>query len=174
MRAALLCLLAVYAGLAQHGPLMQSILPRLETNKLNIVESAEAMPESDYKYKLTPAQRSFADWIAHTIQMNYGSCSGIHTQPAPDAKHFNENMPKDRLVAGIKDSFAYCEAAFKSMSDESALQPIEKNGRKIIPVNVMVGLIHSWAGHYGNMVGYLRTKNIIPPSTARAQRSHKH
>jgi hypothetical protein len=174
MRVATWGLLVASVAFAQHGPLMQSILPRFETNKLNIIESAEAMPESDYKYKLTPAQRSFADWIAHTIQMNYGSCSGIHTQPPPEAKHFNENLPKAQLVAGIQDSFAYCEAAFQSMSDETALRPIEKGGRKIVPVNVMVGLINNWAGHYGNMVGYLRTKNIIPPSTARTQRSHKH
>ncbi len=59
------------------------------------------------------------------------------------------------------------------MTDEKAVQPIEKAGRSIATVSGMMGRINNWAGHEGNMVGYLRTKNITPPLTARTQRSRK-
>lgn len=156
------------------GPLMQSIQSRYATARLNLIESAAAMPEADYSYKLTSPQRSFGNWIEHNIEMNYNLCSSIKGESAPKEKFVKDTAPKASLENGLKDSFSYCDSVFSSMTDEKALTEVTgAGGRKVLPANIMIGLLASWNQHYGNLVGYLRTKGITPPTTARAQKAQK-
>ena len=123
------------------------------------------MPEENYPYKLSPEQRPYSAWVEHTAMGNYGFCSAIQGSPAPDmGKHGVTG--KIELQKALKDSFEYCDAAFSVITDQKALA--ESGGK--YPVTAMVGLIASLNEHYGNMVGYLRTKGITPPSTARAKK----
>ncbi len=150
---------------------MKSIESRYATVKLNLIESAVAMPEKDYSYKLTPPQRSFGNWIEHNIEMNYRLCSSIPGETISKEKLVKDTAPKAALEKGLKESFNYCDKVFSSMTDEKALTEVtHTNGQKVLPANVMIGLLNSWNQHYGNIVGYLRTKGITPPSTARSQK----
>ena len=152
---------------------MQSILPRYEVVRLNLIESAELMPADAYGYRLTPEQRSFGEWIEHNIGMNFNACAPLSAVPPTAAARYKGATDKDRLVEGLKASFDYCEPVFRHMSDAKIVQPVEAGGRTVSPVNVLFGLVVNWNQHYGNMVGYLRTKGITPPSTARAQKQGK-
>ena len=80
---------------------------------------------------------------------------------------------KADLKKALKDSFDYCEQAFKSFNDETALKPFQVGTRTASPVNVMVGLLTLWDDHYGNLVGYIRTKGLVPPSSARVGAAKK-
>lgn len=147
---------------------MQSILPRLETSRLDIVETADLMAETDYTYRLSPPQRSIGEWMQHNIMMNYASCAQISSAPPIDTSKFRTVTTKPELLPVLKASFDYCAAAFQSFNDETALKPFQANGRaSAIPANVMIGLLTLWNEHYGNLVGYIRSKNLVPPSTAR-------
>ena len=53
------------------------------------------------------------------------------------------------------------------------LTRVDVGGKPTYPVDAMMGLLTNMASHYGNMVGYLRAKNITPPSTARTQKKKK-
>ncbi len=171
--AIVLILVLSVAAFAEDGPLMNSLLPRLQTAKLNLVESAKLMPEADYAFKLTPAQRTFGQWMEHTIEMNYGTCASLHSAPGPDPLKYKGVTAKSELVAGLEASMGYCEQGFRAMNDTTALQAKKVGKRDVYPVNLMVGLVVNWNEHYGNLVGYLRTKGITPPSTARAQKAKK-
>ncbi len=176
MNIAALCALLAAPLLAQTepGPLMTSILARYNTAKLNLIETAAAMPEADYGFQLTPAQRSFAEWMEHNVEMNYGLCSTLLGQAVPKDKIKHGIQSKSALEASLKESFTYCDSGFQAMTDEKALREVDAGGgRKVLPASVMIGLLINWNEHYGNLVGYLRTKGITPPSTARAQRLQK-
>jgi hypothetical protein len=80
---------------------------------------------------------------------------------------------KDAIAKALADSFTYCDAAFQGMDDAKAVQEVTIGERKVVPANVMVSLVASLNEHYGNLVGYMRTKGITPPSTARAQQQKK-
>ncbi len=152
---------------------MQSILPRLESARLNLVETAELFSEADYSFKLTPAQRTVAGWFEHTIEMNFGSCASLHSTPGPDPLKYKGVTSKAELVSGLKASFDYCAEGFKSMTDEKAAAPRKVGKRDVYPVNTMIGLLINWNEHYGNLVGYMRTRGFVPPTTARAQKAKK-
>lgn len=151
--------------LAESNPLTQVVTARYNTMKQNITQAAEVMPEENYVYKLSPEQRPWSAWIEHTATGNYSFCSAIKGSAAPDmGKHGATG--KAELQKALKDSFEYCDAAISGVTDQKALA--EAGGK--YPVTAMVGLIASLNEHYGNMVGYLRTKGITPPSTARAKK----
>jgi uncharacterized damage-inducible protein DinB len=142
---------------------------RYQEMRRNLVETAEAMPEEHYTFRLTPEQRPFGEWIAHTAISNYGFCSGIRGESPPDTKHLRGLSGKAAIVKAIRESFEYCDAALKGMTDQKALSEVMIGTRKTYPVQGMITLLVSGSQHYGNLVGYLRSKGIVPPSTARGR-----
>lgn len=167
MRVASLLLL-LPAGLAAQSPVMQAVRPQYDTVKRNLIEAAEAMPEDQFGFKLTPAQRAFGDWIDHTAGMNARMCGQMKGAAAssPDAG----DKSKAALVKALKESFATCDSTFDAMTDESATREVQMGQRKFTPLSVMVSQIAQLNAHYGNLVGYLRSRGVTPPSTARAQK----
>ncbi len=156
----------------QPGPVLSAVIPQYDSAKRNFVEAAEAMPEAEYQFKLTPAQRAWADWVDHTAGMNLRMCSQMKGEAAP-AQSNGADKSKPALVKAIRDSFEYCDGVMKAMTDEAAVKEVSVGQRRTTPLALMVSQIAQLNSHYGNMVGYLRVKGITPPSTARAQGAAK-
>jgi hypothetical protein len=161
-------LVSLLAGcaFAQSNPLTQAVMTRYNSVKQNLLDTAALMPDADYQYKLTPEQRAFSGWIGHTATGNYSYCAAIQGAAAPDMAQLHDMTAKADLVKALKESFDTCDAALKQIDDQKALT--EKNGK--YPVNAMVGLVCSLNEHYGNLVGYLRSKGLTPPSSARTKK----
>ena len=144
---------------AQQSPFTDAIRASYERAKLNVTESAAAMPEDAYSFRLTPQQRPFSEWVTHTASGNYAFCAGIRGVNAPSDTHAVEDAKtKADIQQALKASFDYCDAALKEADDKSPARP-------------MVNLIASLNEHYGNRVGYMRSKGVVPPSTARSAAS---
>lgn len=174
MQRVIVSTLLLAAVCAAQSTWTKAITGNYERYKLFLNETAQAMPEADYAYKLTPVQRPFGEWIEHTAQLTYNACANIKgVPPPPEAKAAMTLTGKDAITKALADSFTYCDAALKDMDDAKAVQELTIGDRKVIPANVMVGLIASLNEHYGNLVGYMRTKGITPPSTARAMQQKK-
>ena len=158
--------------LAAQNPLMQAYVPRFNAMKQNLVEAAEAMPAEHYTFKLTPAQRAFGEWIDHTVMLLHGSCSAAKGVPTPPMDHSAHSATKSKgdLQKALKAATDYCDATFRDMTDAEALGTVTVNGKPGTPVNAMLGLLTNMASHYGNLVGYMRSKGVVPPSTARTQK----
>jgi len=146
---------------------MQAINSRYAAVKQNLLETAEVMPEKDYSFKLTPVQRNFGEWIEHTSGSLYNFCSAAQGKPAPKTPPAET---KAAIVAKFKTAFEYCDATLKDMTDEKALTEMKVNDKAAYPVTALVSLIGGLNEHYGNLVGYMRSKGITPPSTARTQK----
>ena len=131
-----------------------------EPIRRNLEAAAEAMPADKYEYKLTPDQMSFGEWITHSSQRNYADCAVLKSETAPmSAAQLAELKGKAAVSKALKDSFAYCATALATMDDQKILaSPQTTNAFLHI-------LIHN-NEIYGNIVGYLRTSGIVPPSTA--------
>src|SRR5881409_1557003 len=103
--------LAIVAAQAQN-PVSNGIRAVAQRQTRNIVEAAEEMPADKYGYKPTPAQMSFGDVVAHLIKEgNNYLCSATTGMKQPDMDKFSGTDPKDKLVAGLKASFKFCETA---------------------------------------------------------------
>jgi hypothetical protein len=157
------------AALAQApNPLTDAVMNRYKGIRQNLIESAEAMPEEGYGFRLTPPQRPFGEWIGHVAMGNYNFCGVIKGEKPPDTHHLHALTGKAELSKALVESFEYCDAALKGMDDRKAMAEATVGDKKVYPVQGMVNLVSSGNEHYGNIVGYLRSKGITPPSSARA------
>lgn len=167
MRRALLFVVAL--PLLAQNPVTDTVKGAYGRARQNLIETAEAMPEADYGYRLTKDQRPFGEWIQHTAMGNYNSCSAMKGTTPPDAmKALHSMTAKSEIQQALKASFDYCDAALNEMDDQKIGKELTIGERKLTPIQPMIGLVGSLNEHYGNLVGYLRSKGIVPPSTARA------
>jgi len=138
----------------------------------NMVAAAEAMPAEKYSFKPSPEMNSFGHLVMHIAQSNNTFCAKISGQAAPEAK-IAESDPKDKLVAMMKDSFAFCSTALANVDDSKLGEQLMLFGnRPISRGGALVALGGSWTDHYATEAIYLRLNGILPP-TAQPQPEKK-
>jgi len=158
------------AGVAlsgQNNPLTASAKADYINVRNNVIRSAEKMPEADYGFKPTPEVRSFGEQIAHIADDQYNICASARgeTRQASYTEIESTLTKKADLVPALKKAFAYCDAAFETMTDASGAE-MAKSGRFRMPRLAVLTFnsSHTWL-HYGNIIVYLRLKGLTPPSS---------
>ena len=72
---------------------------------------------------------------------------------------------KADIQAALKASFAYCDAAFQKLDDQTGRESADLMGRPSPRLAILAfNTQHSWE-HYGNLVTYFRLKDMVPPSS---------
>ena len=95
----------------------------------------------------------------------YLFCSVALGEKNPNPKIEKTKTTKADLIAALKDTFAYCDKAYDGMTDASATQMVKLFGNDIPKLGVLsVNNAHTME-HYGNMVTYMRLKDIVPPTS---------
>jgi uncharacterized damage-inducible protein DinB len=131
----------------------------------NMVGAAQAMPPDKYDYKPTPGQISFGQLVAHIAQSNMGLCSRISGAPAPQQTPVTPTDGKDKLVAAIQASFAYCSEVLTKADDSNLGASVSPaGGRPATKAATMITLACDWYDHYSAQAAYLRMNGILPPS----------
>jgi len=133
----------------------------------NLIAAAKKLPEADYGFRPTPDVRSFGQLIGHVADAQFMFCGTLLPQNMPPASRGSAEKltSKDDLLRALKDSVALCTAAADRVSDADATQLIKLFGRDRAKMSVLwANMVHS-NEHYGNVVTYLRHKNVVPPSS---------
>jgi uncharacterized damage-inducible protein DinB len=132
-----------------------------------VIAAAQKMPEENYAFKPTPEVRSFGQLVGHVADAQYGLCSTAIGEANPMKAIEKTKTSKADLVAALKEGVAYCNKAFAGMTDAQGSQMVKMMGYDLAKITVLsVNTAHT-DEHYGNMVTYLRLKNIVPPSSER-------
>ena len=117
-----------------------------------------------YSFKPSPEMNSFGHLAMHIAQTNNTFCAKISGQTAPDVK-MSETDPKEKLVAAMKDSFAFCTTALANVDDSKLGEQFVLFGnRPISRGGALVALGGSWTDHYATEAIYLRLNGILPPT----------
>ena len=126
----------------------------------NLEAAADAMPAARYEFKLTGGQMSFAEWMNHSTERNYSDCATLKAEAAPEAARKVAGLKdKAEVSQALKDSFAYCAAALEGINEQKVLASPQ------MTYSLLHIVVHN-NEIYGNIVGYLRSNGIVPPSTA--------
>lgn len=160
----------VFAQGPAKDPVANSLRQLEQRSQNNTTGAVEAMPADKFSYKPTADQMTFAHLVVHIIGFNNSICSKAADVPAPKVEESKETDSKDKLVAAVKASYAYCSEALGKMDDSKLGDNIELFGGHQAP-RAMAALIASsgWADHYAAAAMYLRLNGITPPS---AQQKH--
>lgn len=139
------------------------------------VPAAEAMPEDKYAYAPTGGEfkgvRTFAQQAKHVAAVNYLVGASMLGEKAP-VDTGGENGPdsvksKAEVVKFLKDSFAYLHKSVAALNEANQVEAIkspfgEGTTTRLGMATLIVG--HCF-DHYGQMVVYLRSNGIVPPSS---------
>ena len=132
----------------------------------NIIEAAELMPEDKYAFKPSPDVRTFGQLVGHVTNTHYNFCAAARELPSPNKKNNETLTTKAELVAALKESLAFCDAAYE-LTDADVLKPAKFGTAPITRGYALTYNIAHDNEHYGNIVTYLRLNGLVPPSTAR-------
>src|SRR5438046_2924278 len=137
--------------------------------KTNFTQAAEKMPEADYSFKpgTTPEARTYAQVITHIAQAQFGQCSGLKGVPNPmSGKQMEQELKtKAEVTKALADSFALCDDAFASTTNDNAMQYVRAGNNEVTRAAALYGVLVHGNEMYGTAAVYLRSKGIVPPST---------
>jgi uncharacterized damage-inducible protein DinB len=157
------------AGAGQ--PVSDAIRSSWDSAKKNIRDSADVVPESLYGFSPVPrVVRTFGEIVAHTAGANYEFCSAAKGEKSPHAEAaFEALATKAAIIKAYDDSVAYCDAAFKALTDRTAGETIDMpfGMGKAARTAALIGNVGHLNEHYGNLVTYMRMKGIVPPTSRR-------
>jgi hypothetical protein len=144
----------------------------------NLNGSAEQMPEANYGMKIgtMPEVRTFGSMLGHIIDANYLFCSQAKGEASPATMRYEttKDLTKDQLVKAMHDAITYCSSVYDTLTDVTAMQMVTPPAGPAGPARAQlrVAILIRNVGHnneeYGNLVGYFRAANLVPPSTAAA------
>jgi uncharacterized damage-inducible protein DinB len=130
-----------------------------------LLASAGKMPEANYSYKPTDSVRSYGQIVGHVADAQYMFCSIALGEKGPDLKIEQTKTSKADLIAALKSAVDYCGKAYDGMTDVSGAQMVKLFGGDTPKLDVLtVNNMHNME-HYGNLVTYMRMKNIVPPTS---------
>jgi hypothetical protein len=137
--------------------------------KNNYTAAAGKMPDADYGFKpgTTPEARTFGAGIAHIAQAQFNQCSALTGQPNPmQGKNLEQELKtKAEITKALADSFAICDKAFEAVTDANAMEMVKQGNNEVTRTAALYGVIVHGNEMAGTAYVYLRSKNIVPPST---------
>jgi len=129
-----------------------------------LLQSAEKMPEENYGFKPAPRVRTFGQILGHVAEEQYFYCGAVKgEEKAADIER--SKTSKADLLAALKESFAYCDAVYDSLTDGTAVEMVRRGQSERTKIGILWGNTIHDNQHYGNIVTYLRIKGLVPPST---------
>jgi len=178
--ALLLSTVCLAAGLASAAEPPAPTVAKLFDSQLagvekEVVSLAEAMPEEQYNFAPTQGAfegvRTFAQQAKHIAITNYEMASVVLGEKMTLEVGPQENGPeairtKAEIVKFLKDSYAYCHKAEKSLTKDNLTDMVDGGDGHKVPRGLYANLAiwHSY-DHYGQMVEYARMNHVIPPAS---------
>jgi len=142
-----------------------------------VLKAADKVGEDLYAFKPTPAVRSLGGVLGHIADANMLLCGVASGKPIDFDKIMKDlssvqvhekKTAKAELIAALKESSAYCDSIFAQLNDTNGREQVAWfGGQKMAKLMVLtMSTSHAWE-HYGNLVTYMRLKDIVPPSSER-------
>jgi hypothetical protein len=160
------------AAQGQKVQLSEGLRRSYATIKLNLTEAAEKFSDADYSYRPSPEIRVYGGQLAHVANSQFNACAAARGVANPNQGQNLEQTKTTRadIIKALADSFAFCDPAFESLTDQSALELVRQGNNEVARGGVLSNLIAHSNEEYGIITVYLRTKGMVPPSTERSMR----
>ena len=130
-----------------------------------VIRFAEKVPEDLYSFKATPEVRSMGQLFGHVADALFGMCATAGGSKPPRAGIEKSVTAKAELVAALKEGVTYCNTVFDGMTDQKGSETVPFDFGPTPRLSVLYFAVTHTYEHYGNLVTYMRLKNIVPPSS---------
>ena len=134
-----------------------------------VVRSAEKVPEDLYSFRATPEVRTMAQLFGHVADAMFGMCSTAAGAKPPRTGIEKAVTAKAELVAALKEGVSYCNSVYDGMTDVKGTETVSFVFGPTPRLSLLYFVVSHTYEHYGNLVTYMRLKNIVPPSSEPAK-----
>jgi uncharacterized damage-inducible protein DinB len=156
--------MVVYAGnMAAQNLMITESKFNYEAIKANIMKSAEKMPDDGYSFQATKEERTWAELMGHIADAQTGMCSQAAGNPQKGTAA--KLTAKGDLLKALQASFDVCDAAWGTTNDENMKTPLQRYGRDMTRLGLLIYNTQHSNESYGTMAVYLRLKGVLPPSS---------
>ena len=163
------------SGQPNPNPLLTVFTGRINGLQRNLAQAFDSIPERLFTYKPTPAQQTIGFIAQHLANDNYFFCDGFGdmkaSRPAEETStpdSVKATWPKDKLVASLKQSFTFCQAAIAQLNDAKLAETFEITAggttRQVVRASRLLGHALDMADHYSQLANYMRLNNMLPPT----------
>jgi uncharacterized damage-inducible protein DinB len=130
-----------------------------------VIRSAEKVPEDLYSFRATPEVRSMAELFGHVADALFSMCSTAAGAKPPRTGIEKAVTAKPALIAALKEGVSYCNTVFDGMTDQKGTETVPFYFGPTPRLSILYFAVTHTYEHYGNLVTYMRLKNIVPPSS---------
>jgi uncharacterized damage-inducible protein DinB len=148
--------------LSASGDLKTMVLKHLKTSEEFTVKVAEAMPEADYEFKLTPDQMTSGGQLTHLSQAALHYLAPLSAEKPAASKP--ASAKKADVIAFIKSSFETAEADVSKLTLNDMSKTFKMGNRQMSGMELILGMFVHTAHHRSAAEMYLRAKGITPPA----------
>jgi hypothetical protein len=152
------------AALQAQNRLSEEVKAAYQPLKLNILNAAEKMPDSEYGFRPTMEVRTFGQLIAHVAEAQMAIC-GVAKGLPPKRGDAAPKTAKAELIAALKASNEFCDGAYNAMTDQDGAEIVKTPFGPKPKLGVLTFNSEHDAESYGTIAVYLRLKGIVPPSS---------
>ncbi len=145
----------------QQDNVKAAILKHLKTSREFTLKVAEAMPASDYDFKLTPPQMSFGEQMVHLASgLTYFLSAFEGQKPNPGKPSSNS---KEDVIAFVKAQFDKAIDQVSKLSPEQMSKTYKSEEGTMTGLDLLLGMLDHTTHHRASAEMYLRAKGITPP-----------
>jgi uncharacterized damage-inducible protein DinB len=140
------------------------------------IRLAEAIPAEKYTWRPSADVRSVSEVFLHVSAANFNlyKLVGASVPAGVEVKGLEKSTTdKTKVIATLKDSFAYAKKAIAAMPDTDLEKSMDWFGGKITERGVLLFIVRHAAEHLGQSIAYAREFGVTPPWTEDAQRQTK-
>jgi uncharacterized damage-inducible protein DinB len=130
-----------------------------------VIRSAEKIPDDLYSFRATSEVRSIAELFGHVADALFSMCSTAAGTKPPRSGIEKTVIKKPELIAALKEGVSYCNTVFDGMTDQKGTETVPFYFGPTPRLSVLYFAVTHTYEHYGNLVTYMRLKNIVPPSS---------
>jgi uncharacterized damage-inducible protein DinB len=130
-----------------------------------VVRAAEKVPEDLYSFRATPEVRTMAQLFGHVADAFMSMCSTAQGEKPPRIGFEKSLSAKADLIKALNEGAAYCDSIMEKMDDERGVETVPFYFGPTPRLSVLYFVTTHTYEHYGNLVTYMRLKNIVPPSS---------
>jgi uncharacterized damage-inducible protein DinB len=134
-----------------------------------VIRSAEKVPDDLYAFRPTPDVRSMGQLYGHIADALFAMCATAAGSKPPRTGIEKSVTVKAELIAALKEGVGYCNTVVDGMTDQKGAETVPFYFGPTPRLSVLYFAVTHTYEHYGNLVTYMRLKNIVPPSSETAK-----
>ncbi len=134
-----------------------------ENSTAYTLEFARSMPEDYYTFSPTPEEMTFGEQLKHIagnmIWLSSSYLKGTKNHVDPSAT----GNSKKEIIAMLEKSFAYAATTIDGLTQKEVTELVEFIAGPMTRMRVLFLMTDHVTHHRGQLVVYLRLKNVEPP-----------